>query len=537
MAMRIPDKIDIENFTIENNILKGINVEFNENICFGEAILNCLDSNPHHVAQIEADTDNKTTFAEMKDRSVRCALWMREYGVKPGDIVIVCSDNHLNTYIPVLATFYVGAILNGWDHNILLTTARYFIKFFEPKLIFVCESAAQTLYEAKRLENVNTEIIVFGKYSNLKSLDDILQVESEEKIRMFHPLQLANLDETAIILLTSGSTGAPKAVEHSYKNFPKLIQTFYIHPLKGISLCMASVYWLTGVMHLFVSTFTYGTRIIFSNPDMDERCKVIQKYKIERIFLSPVSINYFCKGDLFKNYDLQSLELIVTGGVRVSPQLLEEFKRKVPNALTIMNYGLTETGRMVTSQTETTKNIGSVGVVASNTQIKIIDIDNGNCLGVNQEGEICVKQPTLMVGYYKNPKETKKMIDEDGWLHTGDKGYFDENGEITITDRMKDVIKYRNYQISPGELEEVLLSHPAVIEVAVVPIPHEIDNERPIAFVKAQTDISENELVTMTLVLGENNKLSGGVKFLKELPLTPSGKIDRRLLKEMAKAL
>ncbi|XP_058807866.1 luciferin 4-monooxygenase-like [Phymastichus coffea] len=537
MALKIPIKLDIENFTIEDNILKGIIVETEENPNIGEAILNTLDSTPDHVAQIDAETDLKTTFAEMKDRSIRCALWMKEYGVKLGDIITICSYNHLDTYVPIFATFYLGATFNGWDHEVGLQAARHLMKLFEPKLIFVCESAIEVLLEAAKLENVKTEMIVFGNYRNINSLDDILKVQYSAKIRMFHPMRIENRDAISIILLTSGSTGAPKGVMHSYKNFLKLVQAFTVYPLKGVALCTSTVYWLTGIMYMFVSTFTKGTRITLKKWDVDEGCKAIQKYKVERMFMSPVIINYLRKLKAFNKYDLRSLENICTGGVKISQEILKDFQEQLPNAFIYQAYGSTETGRMVATQTEKIENLDSVGFVTSNTKIKIIDVDNHQILGQNQEGEICVKQPTLMLGYYKNPEETRNAIDEDGWLHTGDKGYFDHNGEIIVTDRLKNIIKCRNYQISPAELEEILSSHPAVLEVAVVPIPHEMDTEQPLAFVSVNAHVSKEELISLTLVLGENKKLRGGVEFVQELPKTPSGKINRAALKEMAKVL
>ncbi|KMQ86343.1 luciferin 4-monooxygenase [Lasius niger] len=201
--------------------------------------------------------------------------------------------------------------------------------------------------------------------------------------------------------------------------------------------------------------------------------------------------------------------------------------------------GMTELGGFGTLQNSNNKN-GSCGTVVQDVQIKIVDLENAKVLEPNHLGELWLKTATIMNGYYKNLEATKSTVDEQGWLHSGDIGYIDEDGELFVIDRIKDLIKYRGHQISPGEIEGVLLLHPAVLEVAVTAIPHATDDEHPIAFVTKTpgAEVTEQELIDLVANnMMDQYKLRAGVIFLNALPYTSSGKIAKRELKAMAKKL
>ncbi|KAM0726065.1 4-coumarate--CoA ligase 1 [Formica fusca] len=202
-------------------------------------------------------------------------------------------------------------------------------------------------------------------------------------------------------------------------------------------------------------------------------------------------------------------------------------------------YGMTEIAGVGTMQLSHHKD-GSCGTVVENVQMKIVDPENGKVLGPNKPGELWIKTAYMMNGYYRNPEATKNNIDEKGWLHSGDIGYFDEDGELYLIDRIKELIKYRGYQISPGEIEDVLSSHSAVLEVAVIAVPHATDDEHPLAYVTKRPDakVTEQELIDLVANnMMDQYKLRAGVIFLDTFPYTNSGKIARKELKTMAKKL
>lgn len=241
----------------------------------------------------------------MKDKSIRCGIWMENKEIGPGDIVIICSHNHSDVYVPIFASFYLGAIINGWDHDISLgilsiycsivfqnsifhliisitEAARDLLKFLQPKVIFSCESAVDILLKAIEQEQTDTTVIVFGKHSKSQSLSEILDNQTLEKIQSFHPRKIENPNTIAVIALTSGSTGTPKCVMHSYKNVSIFIQTYLAYPFKNVCLWYSTIYWVTGIFLMLQTFFNLATRIIHKNWNVDDTCRIIQKYKVRR---------------------------------------------------------------------------------------------------------------------------------------------------------------------------------------------------------------------------------------------------------------
>ena len=176
---------------------------------------------------------------------------------------------------------------------------------------------------------------------------------------------------------------------------------------------------------------------------------------------------------------------------------------------------------------------GSVGMTAPNTETRIVDLTSGDDLGVDEEGEVWVRGPQVMAGYLNNPEATAATLDPDGWLHTGDIGRIDADGYLWVVDRLKELIKYKGFQVAPAELEAVLLTHPAVADAAVIGLPDIEAGEIPVGFVvlKAGQSASEDEIREHVAARTANFKHLRQVTFIDEVPKSPSGKILRRLLR------
>jgi acyl-CoA synthetase (AMP-forming)/AMP-acid ligase II len=204
----------------------------------------------------------------------------------------------------------------------------------------------------------------------------------------------------------------------------------------------------------------------------------------------------------------------------------------------IQGYGLTETSPV----THTTRarsprlRLAGVGPPLPNTEAKVVDVATGAELGPNQEGEICVRGPQVMKGYLNRPDATAAMIDASGWLHTGDIGYGDEDGCFFVVDRVKELIKYKGLQVPPAELEAVLLSHPAVADAAVVPLPDEEAGQVPKAFVVLKGQASSDEIMAFVAERVAPYKKLRALEVIETIPKSPSGKILRRVLVERDKA-
>ncbi|XP_036138799.1 4-coumarate--CoA ligase 1 isoform X2 [Monomorium pharaonis] len=531
---------DLNNFTVENGVYKGPVKHIIHNYkSVGELMWNSIRNHGDKIAHLDTRTNETATYAQLQDKVVRCALWLQKQGIKSDDVITVCTGNHLNSIVPCLSATYINAIFNTWNESMDLKTALHLLQLTMPKIIFCSEKSMDVVLNAIKEKNYSPILIVFGNNVNAISFSDILKSCNDAEVANFHYVELDDIKKTACILHSSGTTGMPKGVELS--NFSELsVSLDTVLDMNNVpSLWFSSLYWLSGVIMNFMGIVQCSTMIIYPEFDEEMTCRLIEKYKVTTIFLSTSMINRLLKADCMKKYSLSSVKVIMSSGSIIKSEVQEELRRILPHAQIVQGYGMTEVNGLITMQLSHHKN-GSCGVVTKNVQIKIVNPENGKVLGPNEPGEIWIKSINVMNGYYKNPEATKNTIDDKGWLHSGDIGYVDKDGELFIINRIKELIKYRGYQISPAEIENVLLTHPAVLEAGIVGMPHPLDDEHPLAYVtkKPGAKVTEQELIDFVANnMMDHCKLRAGVIFLDNFPYTGSGKISRRDLKEMTEKL
>jgi acyl-CoA synthetase (AMP-forming)/AMP-acid ligase II len=253
----------------------------------------------------------------------------------------------------------------------------------------------------------------------------------------------------------------------------------------------------------------------------------------------PPIVLQLARNPVIEKYDLSSLKIIFSGAAPLGEELSRECIQRIGCSIR-QGYGLTETSPVTHSSPADPAQMkhGSVGPPAPNTECKLIDPATGAELGPNQEGELCVRGPQIMKGYLNNPEATARTIDEDHWLHTGDIGYADEDGHFYIVDRVKELIKYKGFQVAPAELEAILLTHPAVADAAVIPCRDDEAGEVPKAFVVLKGEASAEAIMDFVAERVAPHKKIRAVEFIDQIPKSLSGKILRRVLieKERAKA-
>jgi acyl-CoA synthetase (AMP-forming)/AMP-acid ligase II len=229
-------------------------------------------------------------------------------------------------------------------------------------------------------------------------------------------------------------------------------------------------------------------------------------------------------------YDLSSIREIVSGGAALDPEIARMCEARL-GCRVAQGYGLTE-ALVSFMQLEDSVPSGSVGPTTTNVECKIVDVTTGEELGRNQNGEILVRGPHVMRGYLNAEEATGKVLEPDGFLHTGDLGHVDDNGELYIVDRIKELIKYKGQQVSPVELEAIIMTHPKVADAAVIGVPDEEASEVPKAFVVAKEPATPEELMAFVAERVAPYKKIRQVEFIDQIPRTPVGKIERRTLKE-----
>lgn len=245
---------------------------------------------------------------------------------------------------------------------------------------------------------------------------------------------------------------------------------------------------------------------------------------------------WFSKAPILDKYNVKSIRTLYSGGAPLSMQIVSSIQKRFPNVQVIHNgYGMTETSTGAISADSRVSKTNSIGVLWKGFRAKVVDQETGDALPCNKPGELCFKGDQIMLGYMKNEEETANAIDADGWLHTGDIVYYDKDKEFFIVGRIKELIKYKGFQVPPVELEAILLGHPDVRDTAVFGIPDDIAGELPMAVVVLKPNVSVDERELIDFVdkqVSSPKKLRGGIKFLNEVPKNANGKIMRRALTE-----
>ncbi|CAH1972292.1 unnamed protein product [Acanthoscelides obtectus] len=265
--------------------------------------------------------------------------------------------------------------------------------------------------------------------------------------------------------------------------------------------------------------------------------EALVKYRVTRLIVPPPLVLFLVKHPMVKEYDLSSIKEFRCGSAPLSADIQRELKEKFNAEHVSQAFGMTETilSVLATPPGDVVK-IGSSGKVVPGMMAKVVD-EQGRSLGKHQMGELCIKGPMVMKGYVDNPEATRNTIDKDGWLHSGDIIYYDDDGYFYIVDRLKELIKYNGFQVAPAELEALLVNHPSIDDVAVVGLPDEALGELPLAFAvkKPSSNLTEQDVEKFVEDhVSPGKRLKGGVIFVAEIPRNPSGKILRRVLKEKA---
>ena len=297
-------------------------------------------------------------------------------------------------------------------------------------------------------------------------------------------------------------------------------------------VCLLPLFHIYGlVVVLNMGLYSGSTIVTMPRFELESFLETMQKYDITLAHLVPPIVLALAKHPVVDNYRLPKLKTIFCGAAPLDESLTRACMERLGCDLR-QGYGMTETSPVTHSSPPEKENVkyGSVGVAAPNTECKLIHLDTGKELGPNEEGEVCVRGPQIMKGYLNQPEATATTIDSDGWLHTGDIGYADDDGHFYIVDRAKELIKYKGFQVAPAELEALLLTHPDVSDAAVIPCPDDECGEVPKAYVVLKGDATAQSLMDYIAARVAPHKKIRGVEFIENIPKSPSGKILRRVL-------
>ena len=483
-------------------------------------------------ALIDGPSGRILTFKALGGAIQKAAKGLADKGMKKGEVLAIYSPN-----LPEYAVAFHGVSVAGGVSttiNPLYTPEELARQLNDSKARFLL-TVPPFLDKAKAAakESSVEEIFVFGEAEGATPFASLLDNDGDAPRVDIAPEDIVTLP------YSSGTTGLQKGVMLTHRNLvANLTQTESTFGdglgEEDVAIGILPFFHIYGMVVIMNLALHRGCTVVtMPKFDLEEFLGLMQKYKITIAHLVPPIVLALAKHPVVDQYDLSSLRWLMSGAAPLGKDVAEACAKRL-DCLVLQGYGLTETSPVShCNQPDPEKiKVGSVGPCIAGTECKIVDPSSGEELGPNEEGEIWIRGPQVMKGYLNKPDATAECIDADGFFHTGDVGYADEDGYFFIVDRLKELIKYKGMQVAPAELEALLLAHPSVSDAAVIPKPDEEAGEIPKACVVLREEIDAQTLQDFIAERVAPHKKIREVEFVDQIPKSPSGKILRRVLVE-----
>ena len=468
-------------------------------------------------ALIDGPSGRAYTHAETA-RAVRDAAGaLAARGVRKGDVVALCAPNSPEYAIAFHAVAALGAVVTTINPTYTTDEIAFQLEHAGARAVI---GAPEMLDRARGTVDELYEIGDYGEPGSVPAPD---------------------IDPGDLVALpySSGTTGLPKGVMLCHRNLvANILQSNAQQPvteddtLVGV-LPFFHIYGLNVVMNAVLRNG--ATVVTMPRFDLEGYLKLVEEHRATKAHLVPPIVLALAKSPLVERYDLSTLKLVNSGAAPLSAELAETAATRV-GCPVVQGYGMTESSPVthVTPTDPDRHRPGTIGPPVPNTECKIAELPGGAELDPGEEGEVCVRGPQVMRGYLDDPDATAATVDAEGWLHTGDVGHADDDGYVVLVDRVKELIKYKGYQVAPAELEALLVEHPAVAEAAVIGRPDEEAGEVPVAFVALAGDATPEEIQAYVAERVAPYKKLRALEVVDEIPKSPSGKILRRKLRDGA---
>ncbi|KAJ8717062.1 hypothetical protein PYW08_005461 [Mythimna loreyi] len=505
----------------------------------GKLILHSLQDDPNFVTQIDGATGQSETSGSVLDRSIRCAVSLTNMGLKKGDVMVLMGPNHLDFCIPHNAALFLGIMVACTDASLGVNELKDQFHTTCPNIIF-CQSAKTTdIEKALSLSKIDAKIVTFDENNKFDTLELMLEDIDDEVVWKFQATDFDPEDTVAYLTSTSGTTGVPKTAMLTHKNLTVLLPYMWSNfsnfptPTKMV-IVTSPAQWLSAGFHYLFSSILKYTRLQTSAPVTPEHFgELLNKYKPTYIMISPTLMTTMIAN---AKCDFTCFECVILVGSAPSQELVEEVKIITKTRDVYVLYGMSEFSGVIT-QHDYPPVPGCCGRPAGCVEIRLVDpTTKEDITEPNVTGELWCKGPSVFKGYRNNPEVTKETLTEDGWLKSGDIFYRDQSWNLFFVDRQKLLLKYRNHQVSPMEIEMIIMKHPGVYHVAVTGIPDKECGDLVVACIVPKPGCSPTAQEIKDLVkesLADSKQLRGGVIFMRELPTTSTSKINRTKLKEL----
>jgi acyl-CoA synthetase (AMP-forming)/AMP-acid ligase II/NAD(P)-dependent dehydrogenase (short-subunit alcohol dehydrogenase family) len=484
-------------------------------------------------ALVEAGSGRELTYAQLASAVREAAAWLAAGGVRPGDVLALCAPNSIEFAVTAYAALSAGAILTTVNpiatgeeivHHLRQTGACWLVTtagLFVPKL------------EAAALASGIADTFLIGA--------DADAAPGARRFEVLHSGSVAERpkvdpspSDVAFLASSSGTSGPPKSVVLTHRNLVAGLSQLQLVPGEtedDVVLAALPLFHIFGFqVSLNLALLQGATVVILPRFELSAFLRAVKDYGVTRAGVVPPIVLALANSELVDGYDLSSLRVLTSAAAPLGAGLARACAQRI-GCRVKQAYGLTEAGGGVcVPPDDGPDRPDSVGPVVPGVECRVVDPETQADLGPGEPGELLVRSASASRGYLGDPEATAATIDGDGWVRTGDIVTVDSDGWYRITDRIKELIKYKGFQVAPAELEEVLLAHPAVADCAVVRSPDETAGEVPKAFVVPRATATADEIITWVAERVTPYKRVRRVEFTEQIPRSPSGKILRRVL-------
>jgi acyl-CoA synthetase (AMP-forming)/AMP-acid ligase II len=498
------------------------------NVTLTEQVFEHAVTKPDAIAMADGLTGRTITYGALIEQIRRTAAGLSARGIKKGDVVSLWSPNVPEWPVVFFAVIRLGAIVHTSNPVSTPDELAYQLTDGNVKMLFtvnaLSDKAKQAIAETQR----PIELFTIDDTPGIPSLAS-LAIDQDPPAVSIDPA-----NDLCVLPYSSGTTGLPKGVMLTHRNL--VAQLNQIDAIESVQtpalLGVLPFFHIYGMVILVMHGLMRGSTIVtMPKFDFEPFLKVLQDWPIVTAHIVPPIVVGLGKHPAVDNYKFPHLKYLFSGAAPLGPELTDAVEKRL-NVKIRQGYGMTEASPATHYTVAGTERSGTAGRLMPSIEMRMIDPETGKDVPSGQAGEVWVRGPNVMRGYLNNPEATARTVDADGWLHTGDIGIADDEGYLTVVDRLKELIKVKGFQVAPAELESLLLKHPKIADVAVIPVADEQSGEVPKAIVVMREPLTAEDVMAFLEPKVAHYKRVRHVAFVDAIPKSPSGKILRRVLVE-----